>query len=105
MPDLIDLHAAANAIFISATPPAAVMHARHLCKLLRERMPQVKLVAGLWDFGGDLNKASERIGCDAILVTTLAEAQEQVRLLVSSSGPKTQVPSTLAPIVMAKPLP
>ncbi len=103
--DLVDLHAKTDVICISATPPAAVMHARYLCKRLRERMPQLKLVAGLWDFGGDLNKAIERIGCDAIVVTTLAEAQEQIRLLVSSSRPNNQVPSKLAPIMMAKALP
>ena len=68
-------------------------------------MPQVKLVAGLWDFGGDLNKAIERIGCDAIVVTTLAEAQEQVRLLVSSGQPETRVTSNPAPFMVEKALP
>ena len=58
-----------------------------------------------WDFGGDLNKAIERIGCDAVVVTTLVGAQEQVRLLASSSGPNSQLPSELAPIMMAKALP
>ncbi len=102
--DLVDLHTKTDVICISATPPAAVMHARYLGKRLRERMPQVKLVAGLWDFGGDLNKASERIGCDAIVVTTLAEAQEQIRLLVRSSRPDTEMPSEPVPTMVGKAL-
>ena len=55
----------ADVVCISATPPAAVMHARYLCKRIRGRFPTVKLVVGLWDTHGDLGKASERIGCGA----------------------------------------
>ena len=72
----------ADVVCLSATPPAAVMHARYLCKRLRVRLPGVKLVVGLWDAQGDLNKAKERIGCDAIVVATLADAQEQIGRLV-----------------------
>ena len=74
-------------VCISATPPAAVMHARHLCKQLRSRFPELNLVVGLWDAQGDLNKAKERIGCGAIVVATLADAQEQVRVLVQPRLP------------------
>ncbi|MGA2069568.1 MAG: AI-2E family transporter [Thermoguttaceae bacterium] len=59
-----------DVVCISATPPAAVMHARHLCKQVRGRFPQVHVVVGLWDAQGDLSKAKTRIG------------QEQVRLLI-----------------------
>jgi predicted PurR-regulated permease PerM/methylmalonyl-CoA mutase cobalamin-binding subunit len=70
-----------DVICISATPPAAAMHARYLCKRLRDRLPEMKLVVGLWDVQGDLSKARERIGLDAIVVAKLADAQEQIRLL------------------------
>jgi hypothetical protein len=72
------------AVCISATPPAAVMHARHLCKRLRGRFPDIRLIVGLWDAQGDLTKATVRIGGGATthVVATLAEAQEQVRLLI-----------------------
>jgi predicted PurR-regulated permease PerM/CheY-like chemotaxis protein len=71
-------------VCISATPPAAVMHARYLCTRLRARMPKVNLVVGLWDTPGDLTKAKKRIGCgaNAHVVATLADAQQQVRLLI-----------------------
>ena len=81
MLDLVELRKA-DVVCISATPPGAMMHARYLCRHLRRRFPKVKLVVGLWDLHGDLNKARDRIGCDAIVVTTLADAQEQIRLLI-----------------------
>jgi predicted PurR-regulated permease PerM len=73
-----------DVVCISATPPAAVMHARHLCKHVRGRFPGVPVVVGLWDAQGDLSKAKTRIGGDATthVVATLAEAQERVHLLI-----------------------
>ncbi len=70
-----------DVLCLSATPPAAAMHARYLCKRLRDRLPNVHLVVGLWDTQADLSKAKERIGCNAIVVSSLADAQEQIRLL------------------------
>jgi predicted PurR-regulated permease PerM len=76
-----------DVICISATPPAAAMHARYLCKRLRDRLPEMKLVVGLWDVQSDLSKARERIGLDAIVVATLADSQEQIRLLSQPTLP------------------
>jgi predicted PurR-regulated permease PerM len=84
--DLVDQQTA-DVICISATPPAAVMHARYLCKRLRARLPTVKLVVGLWDAQGDLTKATERIGCGARVVSTLSAAQEQISLMKPSPLP------------------
>jgi hypothetical protein len=60
------------------------MHARHLCRRLRGRFPEIRLVVGLWNAQGDLTKAKMRIGGGDTthVVATLAEAQEQVRLLI-----------------------
>ena len=93
MAPLIERCATADVICISATPPAAVMHARHLCKHLRSRFPKTPLVVGLWDAQGDLNKAKERIGYGAIVVATLADAQEQVRLLIQPLLPQSEKPA------------
>ena len=84
----------ADVVCVSATPPGAMMHARYLCKHLRRRFPKVQLVVGLWDAQGDLNKVRERIGCGAIVVATMADAQEQIRLLIQdfSSQTEKQVP-------------
>jgi predicted PurR-regulated permease PerM len=75
-------------VCISSLPPAAVMHARTLCKRLSGRIPAGNLVVGLWHFQGDSSKAKERIGCEAEtrVVTTLADAQEQIRLLLADAA-------------------
>jgi predicted PurR-regulated permease PerM len=102
MVDLVDQHTA-DVVCVSATPPAAVMHARYLCKRLRERLPTVKLVVGLWDAQGDLSKAKERIGCDAIVVATLVDAQIQIQRLTQPRLPRAQKqpPAKSAPLVLA----
>jgi hypothetical protein len=93
-----------DVVCISATPPAAVMHARHLCKHVRGRFPQLPVVVGLWNAQGDLSKAKTRIGGGATthVVTTLAEAQEQVRLLIEPllPPPEKQVQPDIGPRVV-----
>ncbi len=85
-----------DVVCISATPPAAVMHARHLCKIVRGRFPQVRVVVGLWNAEGDLSKAKARIGSAATtqVVATLAEAQKQVRLLIQPLLPREKIPAS-----------
>jgi len=83
MADLVEQRKA-DVVCISAMPPAAATHARYLCKRLRGRFPEAHLIVGLWNVQGELNKAKERIGCGAAthVVGTLADAQEQIRLLI-----------------------
>ena len=103
MVDLVEQRKA-DVVCVSATPPGAMMHARYLCKQLRRRFPTVKLVVGLWDVQGDLNKARERIGCGATVVATLADAQEQIRLLIQQLVPPTeqQAPPECGQMVMQR---
>jgi hypothetical protein len=50
-----------NMVCISATPPAAVIHARYLCKKLHARFPRIPIVVALWDAQGDMKKGSDRL--------------------------------------------
>ena len=72
-----------DAICISATPPAALAHARYLCKKLRTRFPDVPIVVGLWDAQGDLQKATDRLSAvgAAKVVRSAAEAVEELSRL------------------------
>jgi B12 binding domain len=81
-----------DVVCISATPPAAVMHARHLCKIVRGRFPEVPVVVGLWNAVGDLSKVKARVGGGATthVVATLAEAQELVCSLIQSLTPRAE---------------
>jgi len=102
MVDLVD-QCTADVVCVSATPPAAVMHARYLCKRLRSQLPEVKLVVGLWNAQGDLNKAKERIGCGAVVVATLADAQQQIHNLTKPRLPwsEKQAQSECSPMAVA----
>jgi predicted PurR-regulated permease PerM len=46
---------------VSALPPAALGQARSLCKRLRQRYPELKIILGLWSFEG-LASAQDRVG-------------------------------------------
>jgi hypothetical protein len=51
---------------------------------------------------GDISKAKERIGCGAIVVSTLADAHEQIRLLLQRllPQPEQQAPPEPAQMIM-----
>jgi hypothetical protein len=79
-----------DVVFLSATPPAAVMHARHLCKRLRSKLPDVKIFIGLWNVQGDLIKFQELIGCGSTVVATLVDAQTQIQQFTKSRTQSAQ---------------
>ena len=63
---------APEALYVSALPPAAVLHASFFCKRLRPRFPDLKIVVALWHADGNLEKARARLlaaGASEIVVT------------------------------------
>jgi hypothetical protein len=79
------LHAGGSDIIcISALPPYAFAPARAMCKQIRARFPELKVVVCVWGFNGDTDKAKarfERAQPDRFS-TSLAEAMEHVQELV-----------------------
>jgi methylmalonyl-CoA mutase cobalamin-binding subunit len=75
--------ARADLVIVSALPPAAVTHARYICKRLHEHLPDLPVVVGLWTAEGDLSRATDRIaGPDAVRsAATLPAALECVHEL------------------------
>lgn len=72
-----------DVIFISAMPPAALVHARYLCKKLRGRFEDVPIVVGLWDAQGDLQKATERlaaVGANKVVNSAAGAVEELARI-------------------------
>ena len=74
----------ARIVCIAALPPGGAAHARLLCRRLRTRFPDLKILVGRWglarrrpEAGGALLAA----GADAV-ATTLAESREQIAALV-----------------------
>jgi hypothetical protein len=97
--EMIDQVAAESAaiVCVSALPPFAAMHARYLCKRLRPRFPQLKLIVGLWQTGDVTKKSQDRLTATGIdrLVTTLSEAADDLERL---SQNKTAGQSSIAPV-------
>jgi predicted PurR-regulated permease PerM len=71
-------------ICVSALPPFAAMQAKSLCKQLRQRCPDVRIILGLWEFPGGAAKAQQRVGlsCADMIGTSLA----QVVSLIGEEG-------------------
>ncbi len=53
-----------DVVVVSALPPAAVTHARYLCKRLAGHAAAAETIVGLWTASGDLERARDRIACD-----------------------------------------
>jgi predicted PurR-regulated permease PerM len=69
-----------DVICISALPPFAFAQAASLCQIVRLHLPEVKVLAGVWGYSGDLEKSRERFGTarpDAV-VSTLAQAVARI---------------------------
>ena len=68
-----------NDVFcISAVPPFAFSHARTLNRQLRAKYPRIKILAGIWGYSGDLERAMQRFEPSPPdqIVTRLADALE-----------------------------
>ncbi len=71
----------AHVVIVSALPPAAVSHARYLCKRLHGRFgDDFNMLVGLWTDDGDLDKARDRITCagSVRLTAKLGRALEEL---------------------------
>ncbi len=69
---------AQDILCISAVPPFAFSQARTLSRQLRARFPRVPIIAGVWGFTGENERALQRFepGRPNKLVTSLADALE-----------------------------
>jgi hypothetical protein len=69
-----------HVVCVSAMPPGSVARARYLCKRLREKHADLRIVVGLWAFGGKLATTNDRLALTAPgqLVVNLREAQEHI---------------------------
>jgi hypothetical protein len=71
-------------VVISALPPAAVTHARYLCKRLHTKFTDLNVVVGLWTVRSDLGAAKQRIACvkTDTLASTFHTALQEIEQLV-----------------------
>jgi hypothetical protein len=69
-----------DVVCISALPPFAFTQASALCQRIRLLLPEVKILAGVWGFPGELDNARDRFGTTGPdrVVASLAQAVEQI---------------------------
>ena len=86
--DMLDqlIEAEPNVLCVSALPPFAITHARSICRRVRRRLPDLNIAVGLWNSGGELEKLKQRLGtdCSDSVISTLAQAESQVRVFESA---------------------
>ena len=70
----------AQAVYVSALPPAAVLHASVFCKRLRAKFPELKIIVAVWHAEGDMEKGRARLLAAGAtdVVTTLKAAIEKL---------------------------
>lgn len=90
----------ADVVCISVVAPSTVLHARHLCLKLRQQLPRLTVIVGLWGSTENVSEAIRRVkesGADLVL-TTLGEAVAAVASLgsvpseVGVDAPRTGTP-------------
>ncbi len=91
---------APEAVYVSALPPAAVLHASFFCKRLRPRFPDLKIVVALWHADGDMPKGRDRLiaaGASEV-VATLKDSIEKLppAALVTAMLPSDVQPDAAA---------
>ena len=91
---------APQVLYVSALPPAAVLHASYFCKRLRPRFPELKIVVAVWHAEGDMEKGRARLlaaGASEVVVT-LKDSIEKLppAALVSAMQPVEIQPDAAA---------
>jgi predicted PurR-regulated permease PerM len=84
--ELIDMlsEASAQAVCISALGPGGVGQTRYLCKRIRQRSPEIRILVGRWGYQGDAAKMAAGLqarGASQVLMT-LAEAVDALERIV-----------------------
>jgi predicted PurR-regulated permease PerM len=87
-----------DVVCLSALPPYALSYARTLYEALHARQSNFEFVIGLWNYGGDLEKAARVITGNQRypICVTLAEAVARVGLRDPSAKPESQPDATVA---------
>lgn len=79
-------------VCISALPPFALLHARALYHKLRAQSPGTKIIVGLWNYPGDI----ERIGARLQLAEGSRMAVTLSEIVNELAGPTEAVPAVLS---------
>jgi hypothetical protein len=82
-------------VFIAVLPPGGLVQARYLCKRLRTRFADLRIVVGYWGETRSFDKLLVRFRSAgaAYVATSLLQSRSQIQALVSSATTRTLSPS------------
>jgi hypothetical protein len=68
-------------VLVCGLPPRAAKHAEYLCRRLRQRFPEIRILVGLWAGDDPVDRAVARLKAAGAteVVTTLSAAVERMR--------------------------
>jgi predicted PurR-regulated permease PerM/CheY-like chemotaxis protein len=74
----------ADLVVVSALPPGATVHARYLCKRIREKFPDIQLLVGIWNAKDNLEKTQKRLAgaADVRLVDGFQNAVAMIHQMI-----------------------
>jgi predicted PurR-regulated permease PerM len=74
----------ADLVVVSALPPGATVHARYLCKRIREKFPDIQVLVGIWNAKENLEKTQKRLAgaADVGLVDGFHEAVAMIHQMI-----------------------
>jgi len=96
----------ADLVVVSALPPGATVHARYLCKRIREKFPDIQLLVGIWNAKDNLEKTQKRLAgaADVRLVDGFQNAVAMIHqmiqpLLIHDAAPPAPGPAQRANVM------
>ena len=84
-------------ICIAALPPGGLVQARYLCKRLRARFPNLKIVVGRWGIGSEDSNSILIAGADRVGTTMIETREQMIQLSQISSHSEAQSGATANP--------
>ncbi|HWG20634.1 MAG TPA: AI-2E family transporter [Terracidiphilus sp.] len=80
------VHEKPDIVFLSGLPPFGMARSHRLYRTLRSRNPQLKIMAGIWNYPDNPTEAGAKIGSgtDVRVFTRLSDAVAEVRLLAGT---------------------
>ena len=78
-----------DVVFIAVLPPGGVPQARYLCRRLRRKFPELKIVVGYWGRVRDFDRLLVRLRSSgaSYVVTSILQGGSQIRALVPPKPP------------------
>jgi len=84
-------------ICIAALPPGGLAQTRYLCKRLRARFPNLKIVVGRWGVGSEDSNSILIAGADRVGTTMIETREQMIQLSQISSHSEAQSGATANP--------